>query len=67
MADMPTPFPGRIGRTLAESEPFWSEPPHPGDEAPNVVVVLLVVAIMRRRAIATREAERSGGNTRLRP
>jgi len=41
MADMPTPFPGRIGRTLAESEPFWSEPPHPGDEAPNVVVVLL--------------------------
>ena len=41
MADMPSPFPGRIGRTLADSEPYWSEPPHPGDDAPNVVVVLM--------------------------
>ena len=31
----------RIGRTLAESEPWFDEPPHPGDAAPNVVVVLL--------------------------
>ncbi len=41
MADMPEPFPGRIGRTLADSEPHWAEPPHPGDDAPNVVIVLM--------------------------
>jgi len=41
MADMPQPFPGRIGRTLADSEPHWAEPPHPGDDAPNVVIVLM--------------------------
>ena len=41
MVDMPHPFPGRIGRTLADSEPHFAEPPHPGDEAPNVVIVLL--------------------------
>jgi arylsulfatase A-like enzyme len=41
MADMPTPFPGRIGRTLAESEPHFSAPAHPGSDAPNVVIVLL--------------------------
>ncbi|MEO1061821.1 MAG: arylsulfatase [Actinomycetota bacterium] len=34
-------FAGRIGRTLADSEPAWSDPPHPGDAAPNVVLVLL--------------------------
>mgnify|MGYP001382285989 CR=1 FL=1 len=34
-------FHGRIGRTIAESEPFFDEPPHPGDDAPNVVIVLL--------------------------
>ena len=34
-------FGGVIGRTLAESEPHFVEPPHPGTEAPNVVVVLL--------------------------
>ncbi len=34
-------FNGTIGRTLADSEPHFIEPPHPGDEAPNVVVVLL--------------------------
>ena len=34
-------FPGRIGRTLADSEPYFVEPPHPADGAPNVVVVLL--------------------------
>ncbi|MEY2959964.1 MAG: putative arylsulfatase, partial [Actinomycetota bacterium] len=31
----------RVGRTLAESEAHFDEAPHPGDEAPNVVVVLL--------------------------
>ncbi len=34
-------FGGRIGRTLADSEPWFEEPPHPGEAAPNVVVVLL--------------------------
>ena len=44
MPESPTPVPafeGRIGRTLAESEPFFAEPPHPGEDAPNVVIVLL--------------------------
>jgi arylsulfatase len=31
----------RIGRTVAESEPWFEEPPHPGEDAPNVVIVLL--------------------------
>jgi len=34
-------FAGKIGRTLAESEPHFVEPPHPGTSAPNVVLVLL--------------------------
>ncbi len=34
-------FKGKIGRTLADSEPHFFEPPHPGDDAPNVVIVLL--------------------------
>jgi arylsulfatase len=34
-------FEGKIGRTLAESEPWFDEQPHPGEEAPNIVVVLL--------------------------
>lgn len=34
-------FRGRIGRTLADSEPWHPEPPHPGADAPNVVVILL--------------------------
>jgi arylsulfatase len=34
-------FQGRIGRTLAESEPHFEERPHPGTEAPNVVLILL--------------------------
>ena len=44
MPESPTPVPafeGRIGRTLAESEPLFAEPPHPGEDAPNVVIVLL--------------------------
>ena len=35
------PYGGVIGRTLAESTPWWPEAPHPRDNAPNVVVVLL--------------------------
>jgi arylsulfatase A-like enzyme len=34
-------FHGRIGRTVTESEPWFTEPPHPGEAAPDVVVVLL--------------------------
>jgi arylsulfatase A-like enzyme len=37
----PTRFEGKIGRTVADSTPFFDEPPHPGEQAPNVVVVLL--------------------------
>jgi len=34
-------FEGTIGRTLAESEPWYDDPPHPAAGAPNVVLVLL--------------------------
>jgi arylsulfatase A-like enzyme len=34
-------FEGTIGRTLADSEAWFDEPPHPGADAPNVVIVLL--------------------------
>jgi arylsulfatase len=34
-------FEGTIGRTMADSEPFFDEQPHPGRDAPNVVIVLL--------------------------
>ncbi|QXC59637.1 arylsulfatase [Aquihabitans sp. G128] len=34
-------FEGRIARTVPESDPWFDEPPHPADDAPNVVVVLL--------------------------
>ena len=37
----PSRFEGAIGRTLAESEPWFDEAPHPGPDAPNVVVILL--------------------------
>ncbi len=37
----PEPFAGVIGRTHTESEPAWPTPPHPGGDAPNVVVILL--------------------------
>jgi arylsulfatase len=37
----PSRFAGRIGRTIADSEPYFEEPPHPGPGAPNVVIVLL--------------------------
>ena len=36
-----TDFKGTIGRTLADSEPHFADPPHPGADAPNVVVVLI--------------------------
>lgn len=34
-------FGGVIGRTHAESTPWWPESAHPGDDAPNVIVILL--------------------------
>ncbi|MEI7618002.1 MAG: arylsulfatase [Actinomycetota bacterium] len=34
-------FQGRIGRTVAESVPSFEVAAHPGDDAPNVVIVLL--------------------------
>ena len=36
-----TDFKGKIGRTLADSEPYFDARPHPGKGAPNVVIVLL--------------------------
>lgn len=38
-AQMPQ-FGGKIGRTLADSSPWWPDPAHPGDGAPNVIVIL---------------------------
>ena len=35
------PYEGVIGRTLAESTPWWPDARHPGEGAPNVVVILL--------------------------
>jgi arylsulfatase len=35
------PFDGVIARTQAESQPSWPVPAHPGEDAPNVVVILL--------------------------
>lgn len=37
----PSRFDGTIGRTVADSEAWFDDPPHPGTDAPNVVVVLL--------------------------
>ncbi|HXP19077.1 MAG TPA: arylsulfatase [Streptosporangiaceae bacterium] len=34
-------FDGVIGRTIAESTPSWPARPHPGADAPNVVLILL--------------------------
>jgi arylsulfatase A-like enzyme len=34
-------FEGKIGRTVAESEAWFSTPPHPAEDAPNVIIVLL--------------------------
>ncbi len=35
------PFAGRIGRTLADSTPWWPTPVHPKPDAPNIVVILI--------------------------
>ena len=32
---------GHIGRTHDESTPWWPAPPHPGEDAPDIVVILL--------------------------
>ena len=37
----PSQFEGTIGRTIADSEAWFDDPPHPGHQAPNVVLVLL--------------------------
>lgn len=37
----PARFEGVIARTHTESTPWFDEPPHPGEHAPNVVIVLL--------------------------
>ncbi len=34
-------YEGKVGRTLADSDPWFEEPPHPGTDKPNVVIVLL--------------------------
>ncbi len=34
-------FGGRIGRTIAESEPWWPDPLRPPGDAPNVVMIVL--------------------------
>ena len=34
-------FKGRIGRYVADSEPWFAEPPHPPEGAPNVLLILL--------------------------
>ena len=34
-------FDGVIAPTQAESRPWWPEAPHPGEDAPDVVVILL--------------------------
>lgn len=36
-----TPFPGIIGRTVAESSPAWPEPTRAGEGAPNVLFIVL--------------------------
>ncbi|MFN3215773.1 MAG: arylsulfatase [Acidimicrobiales bacterium] len=37
----PARFDGTIATTVGDSVPFFDEPPHPGDDAPNVVIILL--------------------------
>jgi len=37
----PSRFEGTIGKTVADSEAWYDDPPHPGSDAPNVVLVLL--------------------------
>ena len=37
----PSRFEGKIGHTVSDSMPWFDDPPHPGSDAPNVVMVLL--------------------------
>ncbi len=41
MGEVSQQFKGKIGRTVDESEPCFENPLHPGEKAPNVVVILL--------------------------
>ena len=41
MSEPAAQFRGRVGRTLADSEPWFDPAPHPAEGAPNVVLVLL--------------------------
>src|SRR5579863_4080748 len=34
-------FEGTIGRTVAESVPWWPTPAHPEENAPNILVILI--------------------------
>jgi arylsulfatase len=34
-------FEGTIGKTVAESEPWWPTPKHPRENAPNILVILI--------------------------
>ena len=35
-----TPFRGTVGKTVAESKPWWPEAPRPPEGAPNILIVL---------------------------
>lgn len=37
----PSRFEGKIGDTVSDSIPWFDDPPHPGSDAPNIVMVLL--------------------------
>ncbi|MBN40090.1 MAG: sulfatase [Acidimicrobiaceae bacterium] len=41
LPDQESNFQGTIGKTIKESEPWFETPNHPGEEAPNVVIILL--------------------------
>ncbi|HEY5640041.1 MAG TPA: arylsulfatase [Dehalococcoidia bacterium] len=41
MSDSEPQFEGKIGRTLADSQPWWPAPPRPPGDAPNVVMIVL--------------------------
>ena len=41
LPDQESSFKGTIGKTLDDSDPWFEPPTHPGDDAPNIVVVLL--------------------------
>ncbi|WLA62010.1 sulfatase-like hydrolase/transferase [Bradyrhizobium diazoefficiens] len=35
-----TPFRGTVGKTVAESKPWWPQAPRPPEGAPNILIVL---------------------------